>query len=49
MGIIVNIVQTNKLRTLRRKSKSCVNFSPEIATQRLELDKHCADMQEGDR
>ena len=38
----------NKLRTLRRKSER-VNFSPYLATQLIELEKHCANLQERDR
>ena len=29
-----------------RKSKRCVNFSPHRATQLIELEKHCANLQE---
>ena len=39
----------NKLKTLRRRSERCVNFSPYLATQLIELEKHCADLQERDR
>ena len=39
----------NKLRTLRRKPERCVNFSPYLATQLIELEKHCANLQERDR
>ena len=39
----------NKFRTLRRKSERCVNFSPYLATQLIELEKHCANLQERDR
>ena len=38
----------NNFRTLRRKSECCVNFSPYLATQLIELEKHCANLQERD-
>ena len=39
----------NKFRTLRRKWEHCVNFSPYLATRLIELEKHCANLQERDR
>ena len=39
----------NKFRTLRRKSDGCVNFSPYLATQLIELENPCANLQERER
>ena len=39
----------NKFRTLRRKLERCVNFSPYLATQLIELEKYCANLPERDR
>ena len=39
----------NKSRILRRTLKRCVKFSPYIANQPIEQEKHCANLQEIDR
>ena len=39
----------NQFRTLRRKSEGCVNFSPYLAKQLTEIEKHYANLQERDQ